>query len=187
VTPRMPPRRMTSNARDGLRAFIVFTHSSRTRSGETFRNVSSVGEMASNVSGSSSSSRVATKRAARRTRSPSSEKRARALPTARRRFSLMSFCPPNGSITERSNGSTAIAFTVKSRRARSCSRSSTNSTESGRRPSEYAPSPRRVVTSIGSFPTITVTVPWSMPVGIVRGKIFMTSSGSALVARSQSV
>ena len=75
VTPRMPVLRITSKARDGRRAFMVLTHSSRTRSSETLRKVSSVGRMAASVSGSSSISSVATKRAARRTRRPSSEKR----------------------------------------------------------------------------------------------------------------
>ena len=49
----MPVRRITSNAREGARAFIALTHSSRTRSLATLRNVSSVGRMAASVAGSS--------------------------------------------------------------------------------------------------------------------------------------
>jgi hypothetical protein len=80
-----------------------------------------------------------------------------------------------------------MALTVKSRRSRSSSMDVTNSTWSGRRPSEYPPSPRSVVTSKASLPIITVTVPCSIPVGMVRRNRSRTCSGRALVARSQSL
>jgi hypothetical protein len=98
----------------------------------------------------------------------------------------MSFLPSNGSMMRPSSGSNAMALTVKSRRARSAVMSLTNSTVSGRRPSEYAPSPRNVVTSNG-FPSMsTVTVPCWMPVGMTREKIVRSSGGFASVVTSQS-
>ena len=97
--------RITSKARDGARAFIALTHSSRTRSATTLRKVSSVGRMAASVAGSSAISSVATKRAARSTRRPSSEKRSSGSPTARRTRRARSPRPPYGSMTLPSTGS----------------------------------------------------------------------------------
>ena len=127
----MPDSRITSNAREGFFAFIVFTHSSRTRSALTFLKVSSVGAIAAKVPGSRSNSSVAENRAARRTRRPSSEKRSIALPTARIDLRSMSFRPSNGSTSAPFSGSAAIALIVKSRRARSAVMSFTKLTLSG--------------------------------------------------------
>src|SRR5207245_2806969 len=82
--------------------------------------------------------------------------------------------PENGSRSTPSMGSQAIAFTVKSRRARSPSMSPRNVTALGRRPSRYGPSPRNVVTSTLCSPVTTVTVPCCIPVGTTRGKSFTT-------------
>src|SRR3989344_670759 len=90
------------------------------------------------------------------------EKRLFGSPTARITLSSRSFAPANGS-TKRVP-SCAIAFMVKSRRARSSSMFLANSIRSGCRLSEYPRSLRNVVTSMtatpGSFdPVFTPTVP----------------------------
>ena len=80
----------------------------------------------------------------------------------------------------------AMAFTVKSRRLRSSRSSGTKRTHAGRRPSRYAPSVRKVVTSYASPPRRTVTVPWRIPEGTVCANSAVTASGGAEVAMSQS-
>ena len=98
----------------------------------------------------------------------------------------MSARPPCGSRNSPASGSHASAFIVKSRRSRSASRSVWKVTDSGRRPSTYAPSPRNVVTSMARPPVITVTVPCSIPVGTTLRKSAVTSCGLAGVAMSKS-
>ena len=86
-----------------------------------------------------------------------------------------SFCPSNGSISAGASGSMAIALMVKSRRARSAVMSSTKTTASGRRPSEYVRfSAQRRHLVVHARATSTVTVPCSIPVGITRGKMRIT-------------
>ena len=81
-----------------------------------------------------------------------------------------------------------MALMVKSRRARSSFTSGTKATWSGWRPSEYAPSVRKVVISYSSPPCLTVTVPCCNPVGMQCAfpNNSSTCSGVALVQRSQS-
>src|SRR5438132_9409182 len=160
--------------------------SSRTRSVATFEKTSSAAGIARRVPGSSASRSVLANRTARSGRNPSSRKRASASPTARRRQRRRSSAPEKGSRSTPAIGSQAMAFTVKSRRARSPSMSPRNVTALGRRPSRYGPSPRNVVTSTLCSPVTTVTVPCCIPVGTTRGKSFTTCSGSASVATSKS-
>ena len=78
------------------------------------------------------------------------------------------------------SGESAMAFTVKSRRARSSSMLVPKVTESGWRLSLYAPSRRMVVISMGSPPLTTVTVPCRSPVGCARPpKMRSTACGGA--------
>ena len=80
-----------------------------------------------------------------------------------------------------------MALTVKSRRAKSSSMRSVNTTLSGCRLSRYAPSRRMVVISTPRPPDATVTVPWRRPVGCAASpKIASTASGGASVVISQS-
>src|SRR6267143_7260313 len=160
--------------------------SSRTRSIATLPNTSSAWGMASRVRGSSARRRVEANRTARSGRSPSSRKRARGSPTDRRRRRSRSSTPENGSRSSPAMGSQAIAFTVKSPRARSPSMSARKVTELGRRPSRYRPSPRKVVTSTLCSPESTVTVPCCIPVGMTLGNSRTTCSGRASVATSKS-
>ena len=74
-------------------------------------------------------------------RSASSEKRSSGEPTQRMSRLSMSSRPPKGSVRFPA-ASMAMAFTVKSRRARSASRLEVKRTPSGRRRSLYAPSTR---------------------------------------------
>ena len=75
----------------------------------------------------------------------------------------MSVRPPNGSMSSPGvpdrAGRQAIAFIVKSRRARSSCSDAVNATLSGRRWSVYSASVRYVVTSISCAPERTTTVP----------------------------
>ena len=95
----------------------------------------------------------AANRTARIGRSPSSANRSSATPTARTsRRCHVGAAAVRDRGTRRASGSQASAFIVKSRRARSASRSRWNVTDSGRRPSTYVPSPRKVVTSMARPP-----------------------------------
>ena len=80
-----------------------------------------------------------------------------------------------------------MALMVKSRRERSSRIVGAKATLSGRRPSLYPVSVRKVVTSKVVPLKRTVTVPCLMPVGMTRRKSGMTWSGSASVAMSKSV
>ena len=187
MTPRMPVRRMTSNARDGVRAFIVLTHSSRTRSSATLRNVSSVGSMAASVAGSSSISSVATKRAARRTRRPSSEKRSTGSPTARMTRAREVLTPVErvDELAVRRVHRDGVDGEVAAREIGGDVVDELNGSPGGGRPSRPT---RRAGSSprSGACSATTVTVPCSMPVGIARGKIARSSLGRASVQMSQS-
>ena len=77
-----------------------------------------------------------------------------------------------------------MALMVRSRRARSSVRLSIRRTWSGRRPSEYPFSARKVVTSTGSSPKRTVTVPYCNPVGTTFGNRAVTCAGVAEVVTS---
>ena len=76
----------------------------------------------------------------------------------------------------------AMAFMVKSRRARSESRSPVKATLSGLRWSLYGPSRRKAVTSTAPPALSTVTVPCFAPVGAVCRKSRSTSAGEAALA-----
>jgi hypothetical protein len=69
------------------------------------------------------------------------------------------------------------AFTVKSRRSASPRQSEVKATRA-LRPS-VSTSWRKVVTSKPRFPEITVTVPWSMPVGCTFSPAFMQAAVTA--------
>ena len=117
---------------------MALSHSSRTRSALTLRNVASDGSMARSVAGSSSNSSVAHEaRGAEHAEAVLGEALASASPTARSTFARQICRPSNGSIEVAVRGSTAMALIVKSRRARSAVMSSTKCTASGRRPSVY--------------------------------------------------
>ena len=119
------------------------------------------------------------KRTSRKMRSASSSNRRFGSPTQRRTPAFRSSCPPQGS-TSVPSGDKAMALTVKSRRARSSSMLVPNVTESGWRLSLYAPSRRIVVSSMGSPPLTTVTVPCCKPVGCAHSpKRRSTSCGRA--------
>ena len=79
----------------------------------------------------------------------------------------------------------AMAFTVKSRRARSARMSSPNSIRCGRRKSAYSCSLRKVVTWSTSVPRRTPTVPKAFSY-TAPGNSWSIRSGFASVARSQS-
>ena len=155
------------------------------RSAETCASRARLRCSAAAVSGSTENPRCAANRSARRMRSASSCKRVSGSPTQRMHWRRKSACPPNGSHRPRT-GLHAIALMVKSRRARSHSMSSTNDTLSGRLPSEYAPSVRKVVTSTGSPSSRTVTVPCFSPVSMTvrSANSCSTCSGRAAVHTS---
>ena len=105
---------------------------------------------AARVAGSIVKSRPAARRAARSIRRASSPKRVAGSPTARRTRRSVSARPSNGSTrcgVSPGAPPQAIALTVKSRRARSTSTRSPNSTRCGRRKSAYSWSERNVVIS----------------------------------------
>ena len=186
---RMPVRAAISSPRLGSFPANSLRSSSETRSRETFASDGSAGSIAASVAGSSSNPSCEANRATRITRNPSSVNRATGSPTARNTRASRSFTPSNGSNIAFPATSYAIALTVRSRRNRSSCSGTPNTTESGRRASVYAPSPRYVVTSTcvsTPLPVTIVTVPCCSPVGIVRRNSFNTSSGCALVATSQS-
>jgi len=135
-------------------------------SADTFLTLTALAVTALRVLSSMENPNTAEKRMALMIRSASSRNRSSGTPTQRSNPSLRSSRPPYGS-TKRPSLLQAMALTVKSRRARSASMSAVNSTESGLLPSEYIPSTLYVVTSPGSPPQITVTVPCLIPVSTV--------------------
>lgn len=124
--------------------------SSATRSRETQASWGAQARTPAAVPSSIRKSSWAANRRARSRRRASSPKRRSGSPTQRMTPAARSARPPKGSV--RPEGSQAIAFMVKSRRARSSPRSPVNSTRSGRRWSVYRPSRRKVVTSTGRPP-----------------------------------
>ncbi len=101
-------------------------------------------------------------RAARSIRSGSSRNEISGASGVRSRPAARSTAPPYGSINSGSGSRSAIALTVKSRRDRSISMSSENST-SGLRLSGWYTSARYVVISIGTPPRMRPTVPKRLP------------------------
>ena len=109
--------------------------SEKIRSGEILRSSSRFSRSAAAVFSSMVRPNRAAKRSARKMRSASSRKRSPGSPTQRRTPFLRSSRPPKSSRRPRT-GLYAMAFTVKSRRARSAWMSRTNEKRTGWRQSE---------------------------------------------------
>ena len=184
VTPRMPVRRITSNAREGRRAFIVLTHSSRTRSAATLRYVSSVGAMAR--LGRRIERELERRDEARRAqhaqpvlaRSARAGRRRRAAGPAPR-----SPRPSNGSMSLPSSGVDRDGVD-REVAPREIGRDVVDELDRSRAGARRCRRPRRAASSprSGAPSFTTVTVPCSMPVGMARGKIVSSSFGRASVA-----
>ena len=159
----------------------------------SFDTESSIGSdciIASFVPWSISNPRVTEKRSALIIRRPSSEKRSAGSPTVLISFLSQSLRPSNGSMKILSIGSYAMAFIVKSLRARSSLISDTNSTLSGCLPSSYPQSFLYVVISYSSSFIRATIVPCFSPT-LVKGmpaiaKRPFICSGVALVVISKS-
>ena len=136
--PASPESAINRSPTDGRGAPSILSSSAAIRSPERWATSSARSRIPASVLGSSSNPSVVASRTARIIRSASSSKRVVGVPTARRRRASASDRPSYGST--RAGGSPgrapqAIALTVKSRRARSSSIVSPNSTRCGRRKS----------------------------------------------------
>ncbi len=163
--------------------------SSRTRSADTMPRDGARAAAAARVAGSTSKPSWEAKRAARIIRKGSSPKLRSGSMGVRSRPPARSTRPSNGSTNSIAGRRTAIALTVKSRRARSPSSESPNVTAGLRVAPSYS-SARYVVTSTWRSPRITPMVPNSRPMSHVlpphlRSSLSV-SSGRADVAKSKS-
>ena len=124
----MPVSTRSVNPTRGWSLITIFENSSRIRSAETIDIRSACADIASTTSVSTIASNCDAKRAARIIRKGSSSNEDCAVPGVRMRFTARSAIPSNKSTNSMDGNVTAIAFIVKSRRARSSARLSPNAT-----------------------------------------------------------